>query len=70
MPDRFTMTRSLGVFCAAVLLGAAITAPALADRQTLLRRATYDLTGQPPSEADLFLHGRTGAKPEAASAAP
>ena len=25
---------------------------------------------QPPSEADLFLHGRTGAKPEAASAAP
>jgi hypothetical protein len=30
-----------------------LTAPALADKQTLLRRATYDLTGLPPSEADM-----------------
>jgi mono/diheme cytochrome c family protein len=30
-----------------------LTAPALADRQTLLRRATYDLTGLPPTEADM-----------------
>ena len=30
-----------------------LPAPALADRRTLLRRATYDLTGLPPSEAEM-----------------
>jgi len=30
-----------------------LAAPALADKRTLLRRATYDLTGLPPSEADM-----------------
>jgi len=49
MPDRFTMTRGLGAFCAAVLFGAAIAAPVLAadpfDKLVAMSKAEMEKSG-------------------------
>jgi mono/diheme cytochrome c family protein len=53
VPDDGVPATAIDAFVLEGLAKKGLAAPTLADKQTLLRRATYDLTGLPPGEADM-----------------
>jgi mono/diheme cytochrome c family protein len=53
VPDDGVPATAIDAFVLEGLAKKGLAAPTLADKQTLLRRATYDLTGLPPTEADM-----------------
>ena len=53
VPDDGIPATDIDAFILEGLAKKGLAAATLADKQTLLRRATYDLTGLPPTEADM-----------------